>query len=73
MVKIAPHAVYPLHYHPDKMEFIYVLEGNPEFKIGSTHFTGQSNDFFIFPANEKHAIENISENETILLVGAIKN
>ena len=73
LVKVAPNTSYPVHLHPDKTEFIYILEGNPDFEIDTTHFTGGKNDFFIFPANVKHAIHNNSGSEIILLVGSIKN
>ncbi|MDX2174728.1 MAG: cupin domain-containing protein [Bacteroidota bacterium] len=41
-------AIYPLHIHPDKTEFAYVIDGNPEFFIDSQYFIGKSGDFFYF-------------------------
>lgn len=73
MVKVAPLAKYPIHIHPDKTEYAYVIQGNPKFTIGTADFIGNEGDFFIFPASIKHGIENPSKSDAILLVGSIKN
>ncbi|MCC7532510.1 MAG: cupin domain-containing protein [Bacteroidia bacterium] len=66
-------AEYPIHIHPDKTEYIYVLSGNPELIIGDDEYACSPNDFYILPATIKHAILNKTAKECILLVGAIKN
>ncbi len=71
-VKVDAFASYPTHLHPDKTEFIYVLEGNPEISIGTEHAIGKQHDFFILPKDLKHSITNNSDKECILLVGNIK-
>ena len=38
LVLIEPMAIYPVHIHPDKTEFAYVIDGNPEFFIDSQYF-----------------------------------
>lgn len=73
MVKVAPFAKYPIHIHPDKTEFAYVIQGKSKFTIGTADYMGEEGDFFIFPASIKHGIENPSKSDTILLVGSIKN
>lgn len=73
MVRLAPYASYPEHSHPDKTEYAYVLAGNPEIKIGPELFSTNPDEFYIFPKNEKHAIMNNSDMESILLIGAIKS
>jgi len=73
MVRLAPHASYPEHSHPDKTEYAYVLSGNPDIKIGPELFSTNPDEFYIFPKNEKHAIMNHSDMESILLIGAIKS
>lgn len=73
MVKVAPHASYPEHLHPDKTEYIYVLNGCPNIIIGENNYDGKIGDFFIFPKKIKHAIQNNTNEESILLVGAIKD
>lgn len=73
LIKIEPMSVYPEHIHPDKTEYAYVIEGNPEFLIDSQSFIGKSGDFFIFPSNIKHAIKNNAVIESIVLIGSIKN
>ena len=73
LVKIEPMSEYPEHLHPDKTEYAYVMEGNPEFVINDQSFTGKSGDFFIFPSNIKHAIKNNAVLESIVLIGSIQN
>lgn len=73
MIKVEPNSLYPLHQHPDKTEFIYVLEGNVQITNGDECIDGAKNDFYALPHSTKHSINNISDKECILLVGAIKN
>lgn len=72
IVKVAPHSFYPEHLHPDKTEYVYVLNGNPHFHIGAEVFNAAPDEFYIFPNNMKHAISNTTESECLLIVGAIK-
>lgn len=72
LVKVAPNSKYPEHLHPDKTEYVYVLKGNPQFHIGTEEFNAAPDEFYIFPANIKHAILNNSDKECLLIVGAIK-
>lgn len=71
MVKVDALATYPLHLHPNTTEFIYVLEGQPKVTIGADIYNGSQGDFFTLPNAIKHSIENPTETECILLVGAI--
>ncbi len=73
LVKVAPFASYPEHQHPDKTEYAYILEGNPHFVIGDNSYSGKPKDFFIFPQGIKHAIQNKTYSQCLLLIGAIKN
>lgn len=72
LVKVAPAATYPEHLHPDKTEYVYVLEGHPHFKIGPEEFSAGPNEFYTFPARVKHAILNKTDQTCVLLVGGIK-
>lgn len=72
LVKISPLSTYPDHVHPDKTEYAYIVEGNPEFVIDNQQYTSEPGDFFIFPASKKHAIKNNTNAECLLLIGAIK-
>lgn len=72
-VKVDPFATYPSHLHPDKTEYIYVLEGNPKITIGNDIYHGEKGDFFILPNAIKHSIANPCDAECLLLVGAINN
>lgn len=72
-VKVDSFATYPSHLHPEKTEYIYVLEGNPKITIGDEIYSGEKDDFFILPNSIKHSIENPFDSECLLLVGAINN
>lgn len=72
MVKVEPFAAYPTHLHPDKTEFIYVLEGNPIITIGENEYDGEKGAFFTLPNAMEHKIANPADKECLLLVGAIK-
>jgi quercetin dioxygenase-like cupin family protein len=73
LVKVSEKAIYPIHQHPNKTEFIYILEGNPIITIGEEKIPGEKGEFFILPNSVIHAIENKNEsNECLLLVGSIK-
>lgn len=73
LVKIDPFSIYPEHVHPDKTEYAYVIEGNPEFEIEDLQYSSEPGDFFIFPDFKRHAIRNNTSTECLLLIGAIKN
>ena len=72
LIKIDPFAEYPEHVHPDKTEFAYVIAGNPEMLIDKKQYTSEKGDFFIFPVNAKHSINNKTNTECLLLIGNIK-
>ena len=73
LVKVFPLADYPIHQHPNKTEFIYVLEGNPIISIGENKYISQKGDFFTLPKVINHSIKNKSKtNDCLLIVGAIK-
>lgn len=73
LIKVDPNSTYPMHNHPDKTEFIYVLDGLPEIVIGDNHYSGKKEDFFILPKSVHHSIINNGNLDCILLVGAIKD
>lgn len=72
LVKIMPGCEYPLHRHPNKTEFAYVLEGTLQATIGDTVYKGQSGAFYQFPCGEIHGLKNPGEVETIAIIGALK-
>lgn len=72
LVKVEPQANYPVHIHPDKTEFAFVIEGNPEFIINQINYVSEVHDFFIFPQNIPHAIFNHTDKICLLLIGGIK-
>lgn len=72
-VRVEPNAFYPEHLHPDKTEYVYVLQGHPHFQIGVHVYAARPDEFYIFPTNTKHSIRNYSQKDCVLLVGSIKN
>lgn len=73
LVKVAPTSHYPEHLHPDKTEYVYVLQGQPHFQIGTDEFAANPDEFYIFPSGVRHAIRNKTNEACLLLVGGIKN
>lgn len=73
LIKVDASSFYPLHHHPDKTEYIYVLEGNPEIIIGDDTHQGNEGEFFILPQTASHAINNKTKETCTLLIGAIKH
>ncbi|PCI32811.1 MAG: hypothetical protein COB60_08900 [Flavobacteriaceae bacterium] len=73
MIKVDAHAIYPIHTHPQKTEFIFVLEGSPTITIADERFEGVKEDFFTLPTGVPHGIENNTDQSCTLLVGAINN
>lgn len=72
LIKVEASSSYPLHHHPEKTEYIYVLEGNPEIVIGNDTYQGKEGEFFILPLSVSHAINNKSDIACTLLIGDIK-
>lgn len=73
MVRLEPQAKYPIHQHPDKTEFAYVLEGVLEATIGENVYTGEPGAFLTFPVGAKHGLHNPTDKETVVLIGAVKD
>ncbi|HJV45964.1 MAG TPA: cupin domain-containing protein [Bacillota bacterium] len=73
MVRLQPGATYPVHQHPEKTEFAFVLEGTLEATVADQVYIGQRGMFYSFPVGIQHGLRNPSEEETVLLVGAIKD
>lgn len=72
LVRVDAKADYPLHRHPDKTEYAFVVDGNLDFTIGNETYSGVSGDFFIFEKMTMHAIHNRTDKVGTLLIGAIK-
>lgn len=72
IVKIQPGATFPLHQHPEKTEFAYVLKGILEAKIGDKVYAGEGGMFYRFPTGIQHGLRNPGQVETVVLIGAIK-
>ena len=73
LIKVEPNSFYPVHNHPEKTEFVYVLKGTPEIIIGDNTYSGKEEEFFIFPKSVNHGIGNVGSQNCTLLVGFIKS
>ena len=72
LVKVEANASYPVHQHPDKTEYVFVVEGFPSIIINNEKQIGEKGDFFTLPKGIMHSIENNSEKECVLLVGSVE-
>lgn len=72
VVKVAPKASYPMHVHPDKTEFVYLIKGIVNCYIENENYDLTIGNFAIFPKGMMHKIENPSDFEATLLIGNIK-
>ncbi|MDA1075927.1 MAG: cupin domain-containing protein [Proteobacteria bacterium] len=62
------------HYHDSDEEFIYVLEGEGEARIGDAVFTVTAGDFMGFPTpSPAHSMRNTSSANLVYLVGGENN
>ncbi len=71
LFRLEPGAAYPLHQHPDRSEYAYVLAGEPVLFDGETHHACRSGNVVTFPANTPHSLANPGTTEVLLFVGAI--
>ena len=73
LVRVSPHAKYPVHSHPDKTEFAYVTKGQLQIHIDGKDHNANPGSFYIFADNTPHSIINSTDQECELLIGAITN
>lgn len=71
LVTISPLAKYPIHIHPDKTEYAYVLKGEVICTLDDEETTVSKDEFMIFPKNRQHGIKNNLDAETVLIIGSI--
>lgn len=72
MIRIAPMADYPIHIHPDKTEFVFVLEGSISCTIAKEEVHCDKGEMVVFPIGIKHNIHNSGSSNAVVLVGNIK-
>jgi len=73
IVKVAAKANYPVHIHPDKTEFVYLINGSVNCYIESEQYNLNPGNFAVFPLGVTHKIENPTNFEATLLIGNIKD
>lgn len=71
-IKIAPGSNYPIHQHPNTTEFAAVVKGKVVITKDDQEFISNTGEVTIFPYGIKHALGNNSNEDVILLVGAIQ-
>lgn len=69
--KIEPNSMYPEHIHPDKTEYVVVMEGNPEITVAQEKHKPNPGDVIVLPRNIHHSIGNYSEKSATVLIGAV--
>ena len=65
---IAPGMGHDFHYHPGRVEIIYVLEGTIEQWVGEDRQVLTPGDAVVIPADRVHASFNIGSTEAKLFV-----
>ena len=75
LVRIAPGRDSTTHhYHDADEEFIYVLAGHGQAKIGDETFAVGPGDFMGFPApSPAHSMTNTSDEDLVYLMGGERN
>ena len=72
LVRVSPESSYPVHTHPDKTEFMYLLEGKLNCFVDNEEFDCNSGDFIVFPEGMEHGIRNLTNEEALAIIGNIK-
>lgn len=68
-LKFSPGAKYPLHFHPDRSEWLYVISGDMTVEIDGKKLELSSGEFASFPVNSKHSL-SAGEKGSIVTVSA---
>ena len=66
-LKFKPGAVYPMHYHRDRFEWVYVVEGTIETEIDGGRKTMKKGDFHSFPVMVKHSLVAGKSGATVIV------
>jgi quercetin dioxygenase-like cupin family protein len=59
----------PLHLHANEDEFIYVLEGDLQFRLGADLHAAPSGAFVFIPRGLHHTWRNVGDGPARLLIG----
>lgn len=68
MVYIKPHQTNPLHVHPNSAEYLHVLEGSCEHRVGDRWVTVKAGDTLRIPRGVKHNARTKDESCRAVLV-----
>ena len=71
LIQLVPGARYPEHRHPDKLEYVYVLDGTLTMQLDQETLEAKSGDFVEIPQNHLHTLENWTSRDVVLWVGAV--
>ncbi len=68
-LKFDPGAKYPLHFHPDRSEWLCVISGDMNVEIDGRRLSLHGGGFVSFPVNSKHSLA-AGENGALITVSA---
>ena len=68
---VAPKSGPRLHIHRREDEFIYVLKGEFQFKLGDRLLSAPAGAFVFLPRGQAHTFQNIGTEPGVLLAGAM--
>jgi uncharacterized cupin superfamily protein len=58
---VQPGVRSPYHLHPNTEEAIFVVEGEMEFRVGSSRFRASAGDCVLAPEGIGHGLENVGD------------
>ncbi|WP_393972221.1 cupin domain-containing protein [Oxyplasma meridianum] len=68
-IKFEKNADYPLHHHPDRHEWIYVIEGQITVNVDEKIRTLNPGEYEDFPVNSNHSLK-AGDKGAVVLVSA---
>ncbi len=70
-LKFKPGAMYPMHHHPDRFEWVYVVEGSMETEIEGEKSIMKKGEFRSFPVMVKHSLKAGKNGSTVIICSLI--
>ena len=68
-LKFNPEAKYPVHFHPDRSEWLCVISGDMTVEIDGRKLILHEGGFASFPVNSRHSL-SAGKNGALILVSA---
>ncbi len=67
-LKFDPGSSYPVHHHPDRVEWLYVLSGRMIATIDSVEHDLAKGEYAAFPVNSNHSLRAGKDGALVLVV-----